>query len=166
MTWLIGEASDLTSGVLYISCFHLPAYHLVSRSSPSLDLGFLNLSLSIEYPLLRLAMLESVKAIVYSFDLTAATDRGPYQLISLLVETWFGQGITITVIDTCLWKLAQSDGNARGLKCALPLQRNGHIIDVEAIRNEKNEGALAPVEVFDGEEWKLQSPSPVPIAFL
>ena len=33
------------------------------------------------------------KTIVYSFDLTAATDRGPYQLISLLVETWFGRGI-------------------------------------------------------------------------
>lgn len=29
-----------------------------------------------------------------------------------------------------------------------------------------NEGALAPVGLFDEEEWRLQSPSPVPIPFL
>ena len=40
-------------------------------------------------PLIRL----TGRSIVYSCDLTAATDRWPYQLISQLVESWFGRGI-------------------------------------------------------------------------
>jgi len=49
-------------------------------------------------PLIRL----TGRSIVSSCDLTAATDRWPYQLISQLVESWFGRGIATAAIDTCL----------------------------------------------------------------
>ena len=49
-------------------------------------------------PLIRL----TGRSIVSSCDLTAATDRWPYQRISQLVESWFGRGIATAAIDTCL----------------------------------------------------------------
>ena len=49
-------------------------------------------------PLIRL----TGRSIVSSCDLTAATDRWPSQLISQLVESWFGRGIATAAIDTCL----------------------------------------------------------------
>lgn len=42
------------------------------------------------------------QSLVYSFDLTAATGRWPYQLISRLVESWFGVGVANAAIDVCL----------------------------------------------------------------
>ncbi|KAF5201035.1 hypothetical protein FRX31_009377 [Thalictrum thalictroides] len=49
-------------------------------------------------PLIRL----TGRSIVYRCDLTAATDRWPYQLISQLVESRFGRGIATAAIETCL----------------------------------------------------------------